>query len=97
VSRYGGKLHVGHRLKRVRADRVHANQIIEWVGKRCKVRQVRPAPPNSHRRAYGSHRPAVILSVMPQGPWERPVDLHYWADEEVTVLGWSFGNDEGWS
>ena len=96
MSRHGGQLHVGHRVKRIRADRVHANQIIEWLDKRCKVRRIRPGT-RSHRRAYGSSRPAVILTVVPQGPWERQVDLHYWADEEVTLLGWSFGADEGWS
>ena len=96
MSKHGGKLHVGQRLKRVPAERVRPNQIIEWLGKRCRVRRVRAAT-RSHRRAYGSERPAVILSVMPQGPWEKPVELHYWADEDVTVVGWSFGPDEGWS
>ena len=101
MSRDGGKLHVKatKHPRRIRADRVHANQIIEWCDKRCKVRRViNPAPPRSHRRHRGSNgRLGVILSVMPQGPWEKPVDLHYWADEDVTLLGWSFGADEGWS
>ena len=42
---------------------------------------------------YGSQKAGVILRVLPDGPLAELTDLHYWATEEVTVWGWSFGPD----
>lgn len=80
-------------MKRVPASELHAAQIIEWADRRCRVLSVRAAREREHRRQYASHRPGVIVSVQPDGPFEGRRHLHYWADEEVTVLGWSFGAD----
>jgi hypothetical protein len=92
----------GHRLKRVRADQVRGNQIVEWAEKRCRVLRVRHLAGRSseHRRQELAPRPrgvarrGVVLTVVPLEPWAQRTDLHYWADEPVTVLGWSFGDPD---
>jgi hypothetical protein len=80
-------------MKQLRADAIHGAHIIEWSDKRCRVLSVRPiSRPGPHPRQRGSHQPAVLLSVRPIGRRRDAVEvLHYWADEMVTVVGWSIG------
>jgi hypothetical protein len=79
-------------MKQLRADAIHGAHIIEWSDKRCRVLSVREIGRGGHPRQRGSHRAAILLSVRPIGRRREPVEvLHYWADEMVTVVGWSIG------
>jgi hypothetical protein len=78
-------------VKPLRAADVHAGHILEWLDKRCTVLRVRPAERAERPRQYGNPKAGVILSVEEiASPHERH-QLHYFYDEEVTILGQSFG------
>jgi hypothetical protein len=81
----------GHRLKVLPAAKIRGGQIIEWAERRWRVSFVEPCYRGQHPRQRGSHRPAFVLHVCEVGWDHEPMTLHYFADEDVTVCGWSFG------
>jgi hypothetical protein len=89
-------------LKRVPAFKLHGNQLIEWCDLRWRILRTRPlegrcaAHPRQQwgARPWGAGRDGVLLSVICVSPSRRLNErtiLHYWADEDVTVCGWSIG------
>ena len=96
TRRHGAR--TGHRLKSIPAGQVRPNQIIEWLNKRCRV--LAAFDPALVGRRGRSKEPAVLLRVVEMTPWGVRRDLFYYADEPVTVCGWSWGDPEmggGWS
>jgi len=89
-------------LKRVEAWRLHGNQLMEWCDLRWRILRTREVSGRSAAhprqqlgtRRYGEGRDGVILSVICVSTGEHldeRRDLHYWADEHVTICGWSIG------